>query len=32
MIVRVRLNVKMSHKTKLSCDPKGKQVSWNEMY
>jgi len=32
MIARVRLNEKGGHQTTFSCDPRGKQVSWNEMY
>jgi len=32
MIARVRLNETASHQTKFSCDPRGKQVSWNEMF
>jgi len=32
MIMRVRMNANVRHITKFSCDPRGKQVSWNELY
>jgi len=32
MIVCMGVNVNVSHLTKFSCNPKGKQVSWNEIY
>jgi len=26
------VNVNVSHLTRFSCDPQGKQVAWNENY